>query len=71
VVSPAETTIPPTAAPVQVPLANNAVALAKLPLATPLSGAFQFDRFTAFIVGAILLLLARKPVEWLIKVFRP
>jgi hypothetical protein len=61
---------PATVAPGKVAVVSNAVDLAKLPLPAPGSGAGEFDRFTAFIVGAVLLLLVRKPVRSLIRVIQ-
>jgi len=54
----------------KVAVVNNAVDLSQLPLPTPGSGAGEFDRFTAFVVGALLLLLVRKPLRSLLRAFQ-
>jgi hypothetical protein len=66
-------------APPETPLTNNppaktpssgAVLVASLPLPMPATGAGEFDRLTAFVLGAALYLLAKPPIRRLVRLLR-
>lgn len=69
--APAPSVATPAATPAGGSLGPAALVVSRLPMPRPSSGDDGFDRLTALVAGAVLLLALRRPARWAVGVLRP